>query len=248
MKLPGDPRPLLTVIVATYGKTPFGTVVRNKVSNLETPFADLPACIESSAHLVESYFMFGPGGAARRLAAVRDLRHQTFFYLVPSVGFLALGFFAWAAVVLSRWRRPTPVMRLANTIWLFLIANIVTWALILFGPAGTVLHQGSYITGLFTFTACVIGLWELSPRLCATLVFVQASLAVIVYGLNGPPTTVPHRLDTQMLGLTVIALAFTVGSLCFAATEPSLDVDDPPLDARERAPSASDRDVLVAKT
>jgi hypothetical protein len=50
VKLPGDPRPLLTVIVATYGKTPVGTVVGNKVSNLETPFADIPAYIESSAH------------------------------------------------------------------------------------------------------------------------------------------------------------------------------------------------------
>ena len=247
VKLPGDPRPLLTVIVATYGKTPFGTVVGNKVSNLETPFADIPAYIESSAHLVESYFMFGPGGTARRLAAVRELRHQAFFYLVPSVGFLALGFFVWAAVVLSRWRRPTPVVRLANMIWLFLTANIITWALILFGPGGTVLHQGSYITGLLTFTVCVIGLWELSPRVCATLVFVQASLAVIVYGLNGPPSNVPHHLDTQMLGLTVSALAFTVGTLCFSATEPSLDVDDPPLDAWEWAPSVSDRDVLVAK-
>jgi hypothetical protein len=50
VKLPGDPRPLLTVIVAIYGKTPVGTVVGNKVSNLETPFADIPAYIESSAH------------------------------------------------------------------------------------------------------------------------------------------------------------------------------------------------------
>jgi hypothetical protein len=132
-------------------------------------------------------------------------------------------------------------------IWLFLIANIVTWALILFGPGGTVLHQGSYITGLLTFTACVIGLWELSPRLCATLVFVQASLAVILYGLNGPPSKVPHHLDTQMLGITAVALALTVGALCFAATEPSLDADHPPLDAREGTPSTSDREVLVAK-
>jgi hypothetical protein len=190
--------------------------------------------------------MYGPGGTARRLAAVGELRHQTFYYLVPSLGFLAFGFFAWAAAVLSCWRRPTPVMRLANTIWLVLIANIITWALILFGPRGTVLHQGSYITGLLAFTVCVIGLWELSPRLCATLVFVQASLAVLVYGLNGPPSNVPHHLDTEMLGLTVFALALTVASLCFAATEPSLDLDDPPLDAREWAPSASDREVLVA--
>jgi hypothetical protein len=246
VKLPGDPRPLLTVIVATYGNTPFGTVVGNKVSNFETPFADIPAYIESSAHLVESYFMHGPGGTARRLAAVRDLRHQTFYYLVPSVGLVAFGFFAWAAALFSRWRRPTPVMRLANTIWLFLIANIITWALILFGPAGTVLHQGSYITGLLAFTACVIGLWVLSPRLCATLVFIQASLAVIVYGLNGPPSNVPHHLDTQMLGLTVFALAFTLGSLCFAATEPSLDADHPPPDAREWTPSESDSELLAA--
>jgi hypothetical protein len=247
VKLPGDRRPLLTVIAAAYQKTPFGTVVADKVSNLETPFDHVSAYIVSSAHLVESYFMNGPGGSTKRRIAVSELRTLTFFYLVPSVGFLASGFFAWAAVVLSRWRRPTPVLRLANTIWLFLIANIITWALILFGPGGTVLHQGSYITGLLAFTACVIGLWELSPRLCATLVFVQASLAVIVYGLNGPPRSMPQHLDTQMVGLAVFALAFTVGALCFAATELSLEADGPPPDDREWTPSESDSELLVAR-
>jgi hypothetical protein len=236
LKLPGDRRPLLTVIVAAYEKTPFETIVDNKLSNFQTPFTGISSYFVNSARLVESYFMNGKGGLTRRQAAVGQLRKLNFFYLVPSLGFVALGFFAWAAALFRR-RRPTPAMRLADTIWLFLAANIITWALILFGPAGTVLHQGTYITGLLTFTACVIGLWELSPRLCAAVVFLQASLGVIVYVLNGPPNNVSHRLDTQMLALTVFGLAVTVAALCFTATGPSIDYARTPEDP---TPSSQD--------
>jgi hypothetical protein len=225
--LPGDRRPLLTVIVAQYEKTPFGTIFSNKVSNLDTPFNDIPSYIVNSSRLIESYFMSGKSGSTTRNAAVSDLITANFFYLVPSVGFLSLGFFAWTAVaVRDRRRRSSPVMRLAGTIWLFLIVNIITWALILFGPSGTVIHQGTYITELLTFTSCVIGLWELSPWLCAALVFLQASLAVILYGFNGPLNNVTHHLDHQMLALTIVGFAMTVGALSFAASAPSFGAED----------------------
>jgi hypothetical protein len=150
--LPGDRRPLFTAIVAQYEKTPFGTIVNNKVSNLDTPFNAIPLYVVNTTRLIEGYFMSGKGGSMTRNEALSSLITVNFFYLVPSVGFLALGFFAWAAVaVRDRWRRPSPVMRLAGTLCLFLIANIITWALILIGPSGTFIHQGTYITELLTF-------------------------------------------------------------------------------------------------
>jgi hypothetical protein len=225
------------VIASAYDKTPLGTIVDNKVSNLETPFTNIPSYIAADTRLIESYFMSGTQASTTRAVAVNQLITINFFYLVPSVGFLSLGFFAWlVAVIRDRRRRTPPVTRLAGTIWIFLAINIVTWALILFGPSYTVIHQGSYATELFAFTACVIGLWILSPLLCALLVFLQASLAVLLYGFNGPPNNVTHQFHAQMLGLTIVGLVATVGSLLYMAYRRDADPDDSPCeDSRGRA-------------
>ena len=241
--LPGARGSLLTVTVDQYEKTPVGTIVSDKVTNLGTPFNRIPSYVVNATRLIESYFMSGKGGSTTRNEAVRSLIKENFFNLVPSVGFLALGFFAWGATAVRyRRRRSTPVMRFAGTIWLFLVINIVTWALIFFGPSATVIHQGTYVTELLAFTACVIGLWELSRRLCAALVFLQASLAVVVYGLNGPPDNVAHHLDTQMLALSIVGLAMTVGALCLVATRDSMDADDDQPHSREWRTYGSDGD------
>lgn len=217
--LPGDRRPLLTVIVATYEKTPFGTIVVDKVSNLVTPFEGVSTYVVNTTRLLEGYVL-GKSGTMSQQAAARQLIGLNFFELVPSVGFLSFGFFAWAACsVRDRRRRQPPVMRLANTIWLVLVVNIVTWAIVLFGPSATVIHQGSYITELLAFTACVIGLWALSSRLCVALVLFQASLAVILYGFNGVPNNVHHHLRGDMLALTIVALVATTATLWLIASK-----------------------------
>ncbi len=123
--LPGDRRPLLTVIAATYEKTPFGAIVSDKATNLELPFDDVPNYMVYNARLIESYFKGGKAGSALRNKAAAGLISVNFFYLVPSVGFLALGLFAWIAVALrDRHRRATSLMRFAGTIWIFLLVNI----------------------------------------------------------------------------------------------------------------------------
>ena len=65
------------------------------------------------------------------------------------------------------------------------------------------LHQGSYITGLLTFTgassafgSCHRGLRNVGVR--------QVSLAVIVYGLNGPPSTVRIISTHRCLALRLL--------------------------------------------
>jgi hypothetical protein len=89
-----------------------------------------------------------------------------------------------------------------------------------------VIHQGSYVTELLAFTACVIGLWELSPRLCAALVFVQAALTMVLYGFNSPLHNVSHQLNTRMLVLTFVSFALTIMSLWFVANATSTNIDE----------------------
>lgn len=247
--LPGERGPLLKVIIDAYEKKSIGTIVSNKVSNLETPFTDVPSYVVDTTRLVESYFMGGRHGETTRSGAVNDLIVINFFYLVPSIGFLSLGFFAWVVVAIRGFRRRAPpAMQLAGTIWLFLAINIITWALILFGPSATIIHQGTYATELLAYSACVIGLWMLSPRLCAALVILQASLAVIVYGFNTPPDNIVHHLNTQLLVLAAVGLVATVGSLCLVGARRRDDAGDIAADSAEsdEMSDASDDELLAA--
>jgi hypothetical protein len=246
--LPGERGPLLKVIIDAYEKQSTATIFNNKVSNLETPFTHIPSYVVDTSRLIESYFMGGKHGATTRNDAVGGLITINFFFLVPSIGFLSLGFFAWAAVAIRYFRRRAPpAMQLAGTIWLFLAINIITWALILFGPQATIIHQGTYVTELLAYSACVIGLWMLSPRLCAALVILQASLTVIVYGFNTPPNNVVHHLNSQLLALAVVGLAATVGTLVVMATRRGIDSDDNARDAEqtERTPDSADEGLIA---
>ncbi len=105
------------------------------------------------------------------------------------------------------------------------------------------IHQGTYATELLAFTGCIIGLWELSRRLCAAMVLLQAFLTVIVYGLNGVSYNVRHQLDPQMVGLTIVALAMTVGALWHLAAGPKPRVDDAVGDELVSRTSGSDHGV-----
>ncbi len=240
--LPGDTRPLLTVIASQYESTPFGTIVENKALNLATPLEDVPSYIAGNVRLLLSYLGSGKAASGERRAAVSQLIYANFYYLLPSIGFLALGLIAWAVSFRRRRSPPTPVMRLASLIWIFLAVNVVSWSLLFFGPSATVIHQGTYATELLAFTACVIGLWEFSPRLCATVVLFQASMTVIVYGLNGPAPSVSDHLDTQMVALAILGFAMTVGSLVFLVTRPSIGAEGDSPDVQDLRWVASNRD------
>ncbi len=235
--LRGERGSVLKVTIDAYEKKSIGTIVSNKVSNLDTPFTHISPYVADTARLIESYFMGGEHGATTRSAAVRGLVKINFFDVVPSIGYLSLGFFAWAVVAVRDFRRRSPpAMQLAGTIWLFLAVNIITWAVILFGPSATIIHQGSYATELLAYCACVIGLWMFSRCLCTALVLVQTSLAVIVYGFNTPPNNVAYHLNTPLLILTAAGLVATVGSLCLVAAGSRRRADYAVSDAGESEP------------
>jgi hypothetical protein len=249
IRLPGERGPLLKVIIDAYEKNSIGTIVSNKVSNLDTPFTDIPSYLVDNARLIEGYVMGGKHGSTTRSGASGVLIAINFFYLVPSIGVLSLGFLAWIAVGVRDFRRRAPPeMKLAGTIWLFLAVNIVTWALILFGPSATIIHQGTYITELLAYSACVIGLWMLSRRLCTALVLLQASLAVVLYGFNTPLSSMPYQRNTQMLVLAVIGVVATVASLCLVASRRREPDDDHAGDAEETVQALERTDEALLET
>jgi hypothetical protein len=179
--------------------------------------------IGDSYKLATSYIR---GSTSSRDSSIKGLRRTSFFYLLPAVGFLGIGFLLWCAALIVG-RRSTPGLRLAGTIWVFLVANITSWALILFGPSGTVLHQGTYLTVLLAFVGTVVSIWEWSPILATGLVTLQALLVAIAYGFTGPLTTTnfmihPPQVQPAMAVVVVASVGLTLAALAAISMDLSM--------------------------
>jgi hypothetical protein len=209
----GDPRPLPTVVISAYKAKPLLTIVANKQSNLVTPFKGGAQYLEDFYRVAASYIR---GSTRSRDLAVKNLRFISFFYLVPTLGFLGIGFLLWCAA-LTVGRRATPGLLLAGTIWIFLVANVASWALILFGPSATVLHQGTYLTVLLAFVGAVVSIWEWSPVLATALVILQTVLFAIAYGFTGPLTTPHVAVYTPSVHLAMVAVVVASATLTLVA-------------------------------
>jgi hypothetical protein len=112
--------------------------------------------------------------------AAIGLRLFQFFYFVPSLGFLGLGVPALLLGILPRFR--TACWRYAMMLWTFIFVVTVIWCLLMFGPATTVIHQGTYATVLLALAGCVFSLWSVSPWLAKIAVALQGVLNFLLYG------------------------------------------------------------------
>ena len=119
--------------------------------------------------------------SATEMKVAARLRELQFFYFIPSLGFVALGFPFLFAGLAKRFR--TQYWKIAMLLSLFMIATIVMWCLLMFGPDATVIHQGTYVTVLLGFVACCLSLWSVSPKLAQGVVATQALLDILLYSV-----------------------------------------------------------------
>jgi hypothetical protein len=215
---------LLGSIVAAYDRLDARQIAQQKWSNLATPFSHEGVELESLGKLTANLFADGGRGSARRGTAIVQLRNISFFFVLPAMGLTALGFFA-LALLYARRRARSPSARVAMRTWVWFAMNLVFWALILFGPGYTIIHQGSYATELLLFSATTIGLWELSHALMAVVAFIQVAIGVIVYGVFQPPLTTTHALVAPtMRGEALLAIAGFIVACVLALVASSGDV------------------------
>jgi len=176
-----DPRQsVISAVVSAYGSLTPGQIAANKLSNLEEPVLDEGPELSSLGQLASNLVATGGEGAHRRDVAIFALRVASFYYLLPLLGGIAVAPVAYLLLLLLR-RARGPDLKTAGRLWAWLLVNLITWALLLFGPYSTVIHQGTYATELLALTAGVISLWRLLPRLTALLVAAQSVVGLIVY-------------------------------------------------------------------
>jgi hypothetical protein len=202
---------LLGALASAYGRLTPAQIATNKLSNLEEPFLDEGPELRSLGQLASNLVAAGGEGARQRDVAIYRLRIASFYYLLPLLGGIALAPLTYLLLLLRRARGPD--LEAAGRLWAWLLLNLATWALLLFGPYSTVIHQGTYATEMFALTAGVISLWRLLPRLTVLLVTAQSVVGLIVYAT---PPHQPSGLNPAGFSLGAALLA-AAGLLCFFA-------------------------------
>jgi hypothetical protein len=189
-----DPRPLWEVIKSAYGAISTEQILHNKEQNLQ---ADVD-------HIRE-YWSFVP----KLPQAAASMRKMAFFFFVPNLGFLVVGPIALLSATRKRFR--STEWGAACILWLWIALTIFAWCVLMFGPASTVIHQGTSVMILLGYTGSVLALWAVRPWLAWVIGSLQITLNVLLYFVwmrqpqpNEPPPEGVVRYGT--LALSLVAL------------------------------------------
>lgn len=215
-----DPRGAFTVISEAYRRTPGDQIIRNKLSNfgvLAGDFSDLLPNLGLSLREAS----LGEGRAAywRLTNAVQG---GAFFHLLQSLGILLLGLPGlWLARKINRAACDAGFYCVQVA-----IVSVVIWCLLMFGPEATVIHQGSYLTGLLLITACGIGLfnwkWTAGRRVVLGLhLAMLAAIWILSPTWNPWQQVLRPAMDSFWLGVLL------AGTASMAWCGPRLEVGEP---------------------
>jgi hypothetical protein len=164
-----DKRPALQLIADSYEKAGPGGVLHNKASNVRTVFGDIP-----------------PEGLLYGQGVLAEVRDGEFRYVLFSLGLLNAGWIILLAPGLRRRLKQTSLDGEYLQLMLGVaLASLLTWALMLFGPDITVVHQGSYATMMLLFVslaAVVVSI--LKPLWLKLLLTLQVTYFILVWVLS----------------------------------------------------------------
>ncbi len=159
-----DNRSLGQTLVDSYTQAGWGVALQNKLHNA----TELIGRIPPEGH------MYGIG----KLAAIRDadFRHTLLGLAVFNVGWIALCFASVRKRLKSvaNWRQIKLVLGIVA-------ASLVVWVALMFGPATTIIHQGSYLNMLLLFAVLGVVIAQLPKRLLLILGGAQATYFVVVW-------------------------------------------------------------------
>jgi hypothetical protein len=167
-----EPRPDVSfthLLFTNYGKLQPAGVLRYKAGNFENLAGETPQYLEEIG-VFTSTLLGGP--AAVREDAAGSLRRLIFRYWIPSIGLAILG--PLALLFVRLFRRPYgSEFTIACRMWLVIGVTLVLWCLLMFGPAATFNHQGTYLTQILALAGSCLAFWAISPWLAVAAAAVQ---------------------------------------------------------------------------
>lgn len=207
-----DDRSFVTALREEYGQLSWSAIVDHKLQNLAFPFS-VP-----------------PWGTLQVDDVPPGQRSTQFFTITGAVGLGTVPLALLAAVAVATWLRhrgPTTATRSAG-ILAAAFAGIVLWALAMFGPGTTYVHQGTHVPLLLAGVlpvAWLAGRGSLGAAASAALLAAQTVLLLIVY----LPTDSPGPLHVGSLSVALLGTAACViGTLSARARGSDRTRADPP--------------------
>jgi hypothetical protein len=246
---PSGKQSLSQAIQSAYQQAGARQVMDNKLSNMTTPFSDSFGVLRHIASTLKN----GPNSLAADL-----VRTDYFFYLIPTLGLMALGPFVFGA----RWAigRAFPkshartsdvssvVTRFGVDAAVLLAISYVVWAATLFGPKSTVLHQGSYLVPILASVVGVLLLWLTSPRFAVVAVAASVIYQTYLYTAATPPARVggmighPTRSGVAAL---IVSIAVSAAVYLWIARTDYTATHSPPTSSGNQATRAPSSEGLV---
>lgn len=214
-----DPRSAIQAISSAYGNLTAHGWIHNKATNIDKVLGHEFDQGRSLGRIVLR-LVNGSANPAFLLSLAANARSNAFFYFIPCLGLLPLGFVSFLAGAWNRYR--TREWKTSAIFFLVVGFSLCDWCLIQFGPGTTIVHQGAYAVNLLAAAGCILALWALSPRLAVVVSALQVALNVLLYVIltrgfipGGPlPEGYLHR---GMLALCLLALgAVTYVSMLIA--------------------------------
>ncbi len=225
----------LPAIRQAYERAGVARVAENKAANLRYIFGEPAADAAATVKLVRDTLT--QPGAVRSDAAW--LRFRLFFEFFPWLGLTALGPLSVAAyaAVRRRWQARDEIARdrqARGALIAFTTAGLllIVWCLVIFGPATTAPHAGTYLPELLFLAGSTWTFLAVSRRLGLALCGIQIAFNVLLYAVLSPaPGTSYASLHGSGLNLATALLA-TASGLAFGwlllrqplATEPMSSV------------------------
>ena len=147
----------------------------NKLGNFAALFDNTPE--SRRPRTITRALVFGT--ARQRAAAVASLRETIFYRWFWSIDLFSFVLVLWLLSPAFARRTSSPEYRQACVLWLCTGVTLVVWCLAMF--AGTIVHQGCYLTEITAFSAGVLGLWALRPLLAAIAVACHVLFTLWIY-------------------------------------------------------------------
>lgn len=176
------PEKLSQLLVEQYKKLGWKRTIQYKIANFHT-LVDTQSLGQDPISVLTTFI---GGDRQQRRAAMASMRQAMFLQWFWSLDLFCL--VPLICLLYPIFRRPrTPEFRQSLILWLCAGLTILLWCLLLFGPGGTIVHQGCYFTEIAAFAAGVLGLWALSRLLALLFTAAHVLFTFVIYVFMRPP-------------------------------------------------------------
>ena len=220
---PRDPRGVGAATVDAYSALSAQAVIDNKIANLDMVLGNVSGYVAALRRLAERLAAFDLRGASQMAVNLRGL---SFLSLGLALGVLSLGIPCLGGVLL-RWGHRSAEGSAAAAAWLCALLVVLVWTLLMFGPAQTKLHQGTYLLPILAAAGSILAAWALAPALACALCVLHALLNVVLYVVLIPEAQVSAVVKTAfnpfcavLAGASAAALAWLLWRLARSESFP----------------------------